>query len=275
MCVCVEPFLFFTALVCAPWLVLRCSFMAALASLILTACGVSESSDAARTNYSAHTQPTSPPTVATMSSSLAKPQERNINITSWCTPLALNELECGESADGVQVVGRRLNRPPWAALNNSVSNVFDWIYKTQYWGSDGGGSGTGSSIQVAAGARRVIEHLVYRLKIRSMIDAPCGAMTWQAPMLQELKRRDPAFRYFGVDIVDSVVQRNAQQLSHLANVSFATMNLETDALPRGYDLILSRDAMQHNSFDTIKSMLQTFVATDARSGPCTALARCV
>ena len=71
------------------------------------------------------------------------------------------------------------------------------------------------------------------------------------------------------------MQRNAQQLSHLANVSFATMNLETDALPRGYDLILSRDAMQHNSFDTIKSMLQTFVATDARSGPCTALARCV
>ena len=86
------------------------------------------------------------------------------------------------------------------------------------------------------------------LNVTSMIDAPCGAMEWQARLLPLLAANvRPRFRYLGLDVSQTVLSKNAnsralQKLSSFAR--FARADLIESAVPSGYELILSRDALQ-------------------------------
>lgn len=99
---------------------------------------------------------------------------------------------------------------------------------------------------------------MYRYGIVSMADAPCGAMEWQRQWLQDVLREIPCFSYTGVDVVDFVVAKNVREMEHYPGVTFHTADL-TRALPGGpYDLILSRDTMQHLPLASVADLLEQY-----------------
>ena len=58
------------------------------------------------------------------------------------------------------------------------------------------------------GASRIVFHVLMAFHLNAMIDAPCGAMAWQTPLLNHLVHTKPGFRYLGIDVVKHVVQKN-------------------------------------------------------------------
>lgn len=159
---------------------------------------------------------------------------------------------------------------------SAVTRAFERVYNTSRWGNYGGGSGFGSTEASAAGASRIIYHCIMLLGVRNMIDAPCGAMVWQKSLLEQLAwdTERPGFRYLGIDAVNSVVERNQAMFrggSFRAalgdnpnfHISFQQADLTTTALPRGRcDLLLSRDALQHNIMEGVWRILHNYAQSD-------------
>ena len=117
--------------------------------------------------------------------------------------------------------------------------------------------------------------------LNAMIDAPCGAMAWQTPLLNHLVHTKPGFRYLGIDVVKHVVQKNSNRfsgawtfyknISKSVNPGFSVAFLHADlantsnwSMPLGYDLILCRDALQHLRYDDIWRVLHRFADSDAK-----------
>lgn len=123
-------------------------------------------------------------------------------------------------------------------LHSSTAQVFDQIYARGTWGkgpSSGDGSGLGSSVLYARGAKRIVMAVLQAHNLSSMIDAPCGALVWQAPMISEILTKAPNFSYFGVDVASSVIRRNKEKYAGLRpHVRFASADLATTPLPSGY-----------------------------------------
>ncbi len=166
---------------------------------------------------------------------------------------------------------------------SSIERSFTGIYQTHAWGKFGGGSGSGSALANARGAINILFHVIMHFNISSMIDAPCGAMEWQTSLLSQLVYNQPGFRFLGVDVVRSVVERNQQsfsgnwlaRLGTSANarqwnpgfsVDFAQADLASEgwSVPSGYELILSRDALQHNKLADVWRILRRYAESDAR-----------
>lgn len=161
---------------------------------------------------------------------------------------------------------------------SAVTKAFERVYNRSRWGNYGGGSGTGSTEAAAVGASRIIYHCIMMLGVKSMMDAPCGAMAWQKNLLEQLAwdTERPGFRYLGVDAVTSVIERNramfrgggfpqAKSANPDFHVSFQQADLTTTALPRGRcDLLLSRDALQHNRMEGVWRVLQNYAQSDCK-----------
>lgn len=102
--------------------------------------------------------------------------------------------------------------------------VFQKIYAKGLWGTmdgPGAGSGYGSVPQVAAGASRIIYHVVMMYGARRVIDAPCGGMAWQHTLVAQLHRQVPEFEFLGIDVVPEVVARNRRIFRNDRHISFA------------------------------------------------------
>ena len=155
---------------------------------------------------------------------------------------------------------------------HDVEAAFSVIYNQSLWGEGGSRSGDGSTMKNTRGVTRILLELIASLSVRKLMDAPCGAMAWQLPLLKQLAQRHPNFSYLGLDVVESVIEGNrallaphVQALWHTGlSAEFQKVNLVEERLPRGYDLILSRDALQHNRLEDVWSMLHAYGNTDAR-----------
>ena len=152
-----------------------------------------------------------------------------------------------------------------------MEQIFTDIYKHKLWGTEGDGSGHGSSKVVATGASAIVYHLILSLGIHGMIDAPCGAMAWQSSLLHQISLQRPEFRYLGIDIVKSVIDNNTRRFQkHTKNgssISFMHANLANKqawSFPEGYDLILCRDALQHLSYLDIWRVLLRFANSSSK-----------
>lgn len=168
------------------------------------------------------------------------------------TPAGGNEFLPSQSA----TVVRRHPTP--------VTGVFQRIYDRNGWGPDGNGSGVGSSMAATKRARLAVELLATRYGVTSLLDVPCGGMAWMPEAVQRLQTFVPGFRYGGVDVVPSVVQAAANRLKKAQGFEFWVLDMAQQELPRGYEMILSRDALQHLSYDLIVPTLENFARSDAR-----------
>jgi 2-polyprenyl-3-methyl-5-hydroxy-6-metoxy-1,4-benzoquinol methylase len=145
--------------------------------------------------------------------------------------------------------------PEWAYLfyrkiklisfnKRSPNEVFKEIYKTNKWKSSESISGTGSEIIQTKLLMKELEKLFNELKIKSVLDIPCGDFNWMQHV--DLSKVD----YTGADIVEDLIKINSEKYKERTNVNFKTLNLINDALPK-CDIIIVRDCFVHLSYADI------------------------
>jgi SAM-dependent methyltransferase len=137
-----------------------------------------------------------------------------------------------------------------------MRSVFTRIYRDRRWEEGESASGPGSDLEQTVALRRELPALLAELEVRTLLDAACGDFHW-------LKEVDlPIERYYGVDIVEEVVERNRERYGGEGR-EFLLLNLAVDRLPRA-DAILCRDCLVHLRFGDIARAMANFRRSGAR-----------
>lgn len=152
----------------------------------------------------------------------------------------------------------------WTRARPVFSEAFSRVYKEEKWGSQGGGSGGGSTVQYTEVLREGLTDLLLRYKIKSMVDASCGSMAWMPLVLRAVQARRPGFRFQGNDVVCGLIEKHRATFSNESNWRFDCVDYSNEPLPKGYDLIWNRDSLQHVPFHAIYQFLNNVKASGAR-----------
>jgi len=134
--------------------------------------------------------------------------------------------------------------------------IFTQICEDDLWGGSESVSGVGSSFAATTVVRQELPHLLKRLQIRSLLDAPCGDFVWMKEIVGHVER------YIGVDIVRSLIRKNLERFS-VTGVTFVYADITKSPLPTA-DLVLCRDCFSHLPTRMIHSTLRNFRRTGAR-----------
>lgn len=126
---------------------------------------------------------------------------------------------------------------------------FSEIYRQNFWSSAESLSGEGSEVSYTERLRQWLPTAVSEYDIKTIVDAPCGDFNWMKLVLPDLN-----VQYFGLDIVDSVVERN-NALYGTDGVQFLSSDVCRDQIP-DCDLLIARDFLFHLSFDDINQFLK-------------------
>lgn len=129
----------------------------------------------------------------------------------------------------------------------TTGNVFDEIYKTNYWNSQESSSGGGSTLNATQTIRKYLEYLFVEKEIKTMLDIPCGDYNW----MNTVKKNN--LEYIGADIVPALVDKN-KKMYESNDVSFIIRDLAKDSLPT-VDLIFCKDCLQHLSYLNAKKAI--------------------
>jgi len=127
---------------------------------------------------------------------------------------------------------------------------FQFIHRTNMWGSPESTSGVGSTLDATEPIRRGIATVCRQFNVSSILDAPCGDSSWITAA--EL----PIQKYIGIDVVPELIERNTQRYGS-EKCEFRIGDLTKDTLPTG-DLVLCRDCLVHLSFANIRLVLTNF-----------------
>ena len=149
---------------------------------------------------------------------------------------------------------------------SNIKNIFDEIYSKNIWTKEGGGSGSGSSIENTVNFRNILLKFIIENDINILIDLPCGSCLWTSVFLNELKNNNKQITYYGVDIADNAVnncKKSVNELSNFHNINIKLDNISTTNIPHN-DLLLSRDTLQHLSFNDIFLTLKNFAKSDSK-----------
>lgn len=153
----------------------------------------------------------------------------------------------------------------------ALRSVFDGIYGKGHWTAphrqnetSNGGSGPGSTIAFTADLRALLSDLILELNVSSMLDIPCGGMVWQEVLLRQLGLAKRSLHYQGVDIVPSLIARHRHRYADWTNVSFDVLDMTNSSVPRGHDLLFSRDALQHLRLEQAVATLRHWASSDAK-----------
>ncbi len=153
-------------------------------------------------------------------------------------------------------------------------DVFEAIYKTNYWANPESVSGDGSTLAVTAKIRAGLERVVRQYGIKTMLDAPCGDFHWMKHTNLE------GVQYTGGEIVRDLVARHQAEHGR-ADRKFIHVDIVEDSL-QPYDLIFCRDCIMHLPSADVKKALRNFgasgskyllITTSPRTSPNTDLAR--
>jgi len=138
-------------------------------------------------------------------------------------------------------------------LKNATHEIFDGIYKTNYWRGESR-SGEGSDLIQTQQIREVFPVLLKSLGAKSMLDIPCGDYYW-------MQHVNLPVTYIGADIVQQVVKINNEKYSDIHH-KFMNLDVCTDELPK-VDLIFSRDLLVHLCYNDIRRTLQNMKKSGA------------
>ena len=116
-------------------------------------------------------------------------------------------------------------------------------------------SGPGSSLFQTKELREKLPIVLESLRVRSLLDAPCGDHNWMQHV------RLPLERYIGVDILNEIIAVNKIQYASKQK-SFMRADLTRHQLP-AVDAILCRDLLPHLSFADISAVLASFKRSGA------------
>ena len=137
-----------------------------------------------------------------------------------------------------------------------LAQRFARIHDTNLWGAAASASGLGSEMDATTVLRDELPQLLARLRVTSMLDAPCGDAGWIA-------QADLGVGYLGIDIVPDLIE-NLRARANAGEIrgEYRLADITADPLPR-YDVILCRDALVHLSFANIGRAVANFRASGA------------
>ncbi|PKO02587.1 MAG: hypothetical protein CVU43_07145 [Chloroflexi bacterium HGW-Chloroflexi-5] len=135
----------------------------------------------------------------------------------------------------------------------SIENRFTRIYRKRYWKDSESASGPGSNLRNTEEIRKALPHIVKDLKIKSILDIPCGDYYWMKLLNLEVDY------YIGADIVEDIINNNLLKFER-QNIRFQKLDIRTNNLPKT-DLILCRDLFVHFSFSDIQKSLYNLSKT--------------
>jgi len=127
---------------------------------------------------------------------------------------------------------------------------FTNVYQKNLFQGNESRSGEGSNMIQTSIIRREIPLLLKELKIKFLIDAPCGDFFW----MREVEL--PVERYLGVDIVKEIVENNQNKFGN-KQIKFMDLNIIKDVIPMA-DMILCRDCLVHLSFKQGIKVIKNF-----------------
>jgi SAM-dependent methyltransferase len=134
-----------------------------------------------------------------------------------------------------------------------LASRFDRIARTNLWGAETSRSGLGSEPVATAAVSKALQSVLKQLGARSLLDAPCGEVSWIAGCIEGLD-------YTGIDIVPTLTAANRARAERDNLIGrFLTADITRDDLPRA-DLILCRDCLVHLSFENIRRAVTRFKA---------------
>jgi hypothetical protein len=88
-------------------------------------------------------------------------------------------------------------------------------------------------------------------------------MVWTERFITDIRREVPHFRYYGVDVVAHVVEANKAKFARDPLTEIHLGDVTNNPIPKGLDMIFSRDALQHLTFEQIYGALRRFAESDA------------
>jgi len=129
------------------------------------------------------------------------------------------------------------------------ARAFQNVYTHKVWthGTAVPLSGSGSTLLKTQATREALKAAIIRYNVTSVVDAPCGDLTWMRTLFPFLKEH--GVEYIGVDIVASEINRLRTEFpTH----RFERLDMVNTVLPQA-DLIFSRQALQHmNAEDNVR-----------------------
>ena len=141
---------------------------------------------------------------------------------------------------------------PLAESAGHATEVFDEVYRHNYWGSEQSRSGVGSEIVFTARYRTGLAALVRSLGFRKMFDAPCGDLNWITPLIAEA-----GIEYVGGDISSLVVE---DALCRHPELDLRVFDITKDSFPEA-DVWHCRDCLFHLPFEAIRQALLNFACS--------------
>jgi hypothetical protein len=143
--------------------------------------------------------------------------------------------------------------PSLSKASRELRRVFGAIHATKAWGDCESSSGPGSSRDRAASFLPDLIALVRKLRVSTLLDAPCGDFNWAEPLA------DSVDRYVGVDVVPALIRANRRRWSSPRR-QFLCRDMVRQRLPSA-DLVLCRDGLVHlderHVFMTIANLRRT------------------
>ena len=138
----------------------------------------------------------------------------------------------------------------------NLKEKFTDIYQRNLFNGDESRSGIGSNIYYTESIRQNLPILIDALKIRTVIDAPCGDWNWMRNVNLEVDK------YIGVDIVQELIDKNNERYATSVN-EFQCLNIVDYILPK-VDLIFCRACFTHLCFDDIFKVLENFKKSESK-----------
>lgn len=114
-----------------------------------------------------------------------------------------------------------------------MKDIFKNIYEKNLWGE---GSGPGSTMNATNKYRKLLNVILRKYKIKSVVDFGCG--DWKFSQFINWN----GINYHGFDVVDHVVQENKKKFKR-ENINFS-VPIDNNELPSA-DLIIVKDVLQH------------------------------
>lgn len=138
--------------------------------------------------------------------------------------------------------------------------IFTEYFNNNTWQGKESVSGPGSDYEQTKFLIPELEIMFDELKIKTMLDAPCGDFNW-------IKKVDLSkIKYFGADIVEELIDKNNKKYRK-KNVTFSVIDIVKDKIPT-VDLIMVRDCFVHlpnndiiKALNNIKKSKSTYLLT--------------
>ena len=132
-------------------------------------------------------------------------------------------------------------------IHRTITDTFTFIYNSNHWSGINSVSGNGSDSSQTQEIRKHLPHLVEHLKIKVMLDLPCGDFNWMNAINLKLEK------YIGADIVKELIESNLRKYENGIR-RFQVIDIIHDPLPDA-DLLFCRDCFVHLSNDNILKAL--------------------